>query len=459
MFCHKCGNKSIEGSAFCQKCGERLIVDSTAQQDSTPQVVDIPVPVNEQPKPAEPSSHQMPAAPTIATPVVEQESTHEIKKKTSSKKIIGIAAILGVIIVTVIIAIIASAGGGVDHIATVREHRPFAANQGINATYGAVFDRFITTPEWGEIRLDNAAEVDIRGNLRGSGEPITIVIRVVPNENDPTRAVISPLSVFLDGERTSAPDEAAEFLLFMFDAYDRGLDRLPFDELFAAAGTELIGRWNIENHTADGELWAFNTLVEFFEDGAGLELWHGIPYNFIWVLDGQSLTLIYDEFVLVYRIEVSGERLYLNGEAGERIAFTRDEPQMGAQPAPPAQGTATHRDAYYWIGFEEDVASAYRPTIVLFQDSDEFAFLVNAYARMAYVFGTYTEYSDRIHFRVLNNGDLWGSVWAEVSEFTLEFTGPGAAVYIGEAIGMTYEGAVFGLSSRIPESIEHHPPH
>jgi len=32
MFCHKCGNKSLEDAAFCQKCGEKLVVEDTPQQ-------------------------------------------------------------------------------------------------------------------------------------------------------------------------------------------------------------------------------------------------------------------------------------------------------------------------------------------------------------------------------------------------------------------------------------------
>lgn len=36
MFCHKCGHRSPEGSAFCQKCGAKLITDDTPQAVSAP---------------------------------------------------------------------------------------------------------------------------------------------------------------------------------------------------------------------------------------------------------------------------------------------------------------------------------------------------------------------------------------------------------------------------------------
>ena len=35
MFCHKCGDKSTEGSTFCPKCGAKLIVDDTSNQATT----------------------------------------------------------------------------------------------------------------------------------------------------------------------------------------------------------------------------------------------------------------------------------------------------------------------------------------------------------------------------------------------------------------------------------------
>ena len=45
MFCHKCGSKSMEGSAFCQKCGEKLIMDESSPQASVaPVTVHAPEP-------------------------------------------------------------------------------------------------------------------------------------------------------------------------------------------------------------------------------------------------------------------------------------------------------------------------------------------------------------------------------------------------------------------------------
>ena len=54
MFCHKCGNKSIEGAGFCFKCGTRLVAgDSVQQTPSEPIVVHVahkPAPSNTQPE-------------------------------------------------------------------------------------------------------------------------------------------------------------------------------------------------------------------------------------------------------------------------------------------------------------------------------------------------------------------------------------------------------------------------
>jgi len=91
MFCHKCGDKSLEGSAFCQKCGVQLIVNTTAPQGS-----DAPVSA---------------VAPDFATPA-SQQKTNEPKKKKSKKLYFGIAGIAVVAIIAIAIAALGGNGGG-----------------------------------------------------------------------------------------------------------------------------------------------------------------------------------------------------------------------------------------------------------------------------------------------------------------------------------------------------------
>jgi len=146
----------------------------------------------------------------------------EATKKKSKKKLFIIGGVALAVIIAVI-AIIAS-GGGIDHEGTVRMHRPLSSH-GINATYGQVFSRFITSPNWSVDRdaqgtARDGADVTVSGNLSGSGVPISVVIRVTPTGND--MVDIDIRQVTLDGERSQNVREAEEFMLFMFDSFDHG---------------------------------------------------------------------------------------------------------------------------------------------------------------------------------------------------------------------------------------------
>jgi hypothetical protein len=80
MFCHKCGNKSLEDAGFCQKCGEKLIKDEAAQQ--TPAVSVVPV-----------------ASKPIESPskVTVEPASPQPKKKMPTKLLFGLAGIAVVV--------------------------------------------------------------------------------------------------------------------------------------------------------------------------------------------------------------------------------------------------------------------------------------------------------------------------------------------------------------------------
>lgn len=230
MFCHKCGTQIADGSVFCQKCGAKQIGDNMKQQAVAP-------------APAEPiqQTQQQSQAVTLNTP----------KKKKSGKMLIGLGAAVIVIIVAIFIAL--NWNGKTDYVATVGAHTPFAASQGLPYTYEDVFDKYINAPVWEAIHeSDNVVYVEISGDIKETDHEVYIKIKTAPNPDDPDGILISPESVTLDGENLPTQNDAVEFLLAMFWAYDDGYDDLS---ALLSSPIDMPAEQELSNELSEDDKW------------------------------------------------------------------------------------------------------------------------------------------------------------------------------------------------------------
>jgi len=279
VFCHKCGSKTSESADFCHKCGTKVLqlTEDTEQkvyvEPIQNQASDITAltsaPVVTEESGVAGNVQQVPSSNT-STPAVVGGILRKVTKYgrvlafvsaillllnmllnlpinpiifgvgmavgsilsvLNSKRPLRISKIieLAAVVLFLVVVIVVNWSGSIDYIATVGGHVPFTP-QGFSTTYATVLNRYISSPEWSVRSSGDSSFVDISGTLSGSGETIHIAIEVSPNENDPDRVSIRPQSVIFDGEESPTQNDAVEFLIFMFDAYDRGLEYLPFDE-------------------------------------------------------------------------------------------------------------------------------------------------------------------------------------------------------------------------------------
>ena len=204
MFCYKCGSELPDEAEFCHKCGAKLKSDDMKQQT---------------------------VASTSAEPIkqMQQQSQAVVVKspkiKKSGKLLLGLGAAVIAIIAAIMVAL--NWNGKIDYVASVGAHTPFAASQGLPYTYEAVFDRYINDPVWEVVPgSDDVVYVEISGDIKETEHELYIKIKTAPNPDDPEGILISPESVTLDGEKSPSQNDAVEFLLAMFFAYDEGYDDL-----------------------------------------------------------------------------------------------------------------------------------------------------------------------------------------------------------------------------------------
>ena len=229
MFCYKCGSELPDGAKFCHKCGAKLTGDDMKQQ----------------------AAASVPAEPIQQTQQLQASTVNMPKKKKSGKLAIGLGAVVIVIIVAVIIAL--NWNGKTDYIATVGAHTPFATSQGLPYTYEDVFDRYINAPVWEAIHeSDNVVYVEISGDIKETDHEVYIKIKTAPNPDNPDGILISPESVTLDGENLPTQNDAVEFLLAMFLAYDDGYDDLS---ALLSSPIDMPAEQELSNELSEDDKW------------------------------------------------------------------------------------------------------------------------------------------------------------------------------------------------------------
>lgn len=323
MFCPKCGTQALDGATFCQKCGAKLIVGDTEQQA----VASTPVRQTQPPTP-------------LDTP----------KKKKSKKLPIIIGAVALAIVAVIVIAM--NWNGKIDYEATVRAHQPFVS-QGTSLTYGEVLDKYISSPDWKVRHSGDVSYVDISGKAKGTDNELLVTIKVTPDEKDPDIASIAPESVTVDNEKSPTQNDAVEFLLAMFLAYDRGDDDLsyllsddtankvlykgvPVDQLLGASPDDFISIFGEPDTTNYGgeELIYGNVTIYIDMWSAGTPYLCGIYSGALddFTYNGQPLSddydkltqilgrepdearVDYDAYCMTYRWDYMGSTAYLTVE-------------------------------------------------------------------------------------------------------------------------------------------------
>jgi hypothetical protein len=222
MFCHKCGNKSIEGSAFCQKCGEKLIMDESSPQASVaPVTVHAPEPTI---TPTEETAWEPQQAPTNQSATSDKAGggLHSVAKfgrvllvlsllllflssflnLSISPIILVVGVLIGIILsalnrplgiskiwqlavggfVLVVIIAWASSGGNDRYVKMVKGGTLDGYPQ---KTVGRAFDDFLNNPKW-ESGLSEEGErfVNVKGGILYLDEKANIVVQFIIDKDN-----------------------------------------------------------------------------------------------------------------------------------------------------------------------------------------------------------------------------------------------------------------------------------
>ena len=294
MFCPKCGMKAADGGVFCQKCGARLVADEAGQSDSVTAL----------------SGQEYTKAPD-----------HTVNVPEKMKK--GKTLILLGMLVLAVLAIAAASGISeeeIDYVATVKGHKPLEEAQGLDITYGAVFDQYMNKPDWKVRESGDIHYVDINGADRGTGNEFAVTFKVSPDPDDDSMSLIEPESVVYNGEKFSTKDDATDFLVSLFCAYngDKGKSDMKSEE------------------TAPSETSATEKTEQDAGDTADQLLYNGIPVDTIMEMKAEDVIAAFgepdDETVSEDFIQIlskNGKRLVIvaNFDSAGYVSYFAGDPE------------------------------------------------------------------------------------------------------------------------------------
>ena len=260
MFCNRCGNRLPEDAVFCDMCGNKVSFAGAEPQQpeageaASPRPGGVPAPPqsdmavpttplypydqapsqipqqaplqtpSQMPQPPYYPVSPEPAASSLPAQGYAQPSGGAKKgKKRGLLPVVIIGAVALIAAAAVFIVFMMNRRDNTDYIATVSKHQPFV-REGFSTDFGTVFDEYIRGADYEVRKESDAVYVDVTGTLKGTGEKIEITIEASAD------ARVTPRSVRIDGVRTGTRNEAVEFLLLMFDAYDRGLNTIDIGD-------------------------------------------------------------------------------------------------------------------------------------------------------------------------------------------------------------------------------------
>lgn len=264
MFCPKCGMKSVDGGVFCQKCGARLVIDEVRQSDSSVTL----------------SRHEYTKAP---------DNTVDVPKKGKKGKTL---ILLGMVVLAVLAIVIASGmSEEVDYVATVKGYKPLEGTQGLEITCGDVFDQYMNKPDWEVRESGDIHYVDINGVVKDTGYDLAVTFKVSPDPDDDSMSLIEPESVVYNGEKFSTKDDAADFLVSLFSAYNE-------DKVLSDMKSE---------ETALSETSATEKTEQDADDTADQLLYNGIPVDTIMEMKAEDVIAAFgepDEYSTEYFVQI-----------------------------------------------------------------------------------------------------------------------------------------------------------
>lgn len=264
MFCPKCGMKSIDGGVFCQKCGARLVIDEARQSDSA-------------------------AALSRQEYIKVPNNTVNVPKKGKKGKIL---ILLGMVVLAVLAIVIASGmSEEVDYVAAVKGSKPLEETQGLEITCGDVFEQYMNKPDWEVRESGDIHYVDINGVVKDTGYDLAVTFKVSPDPDDDSMLLIEPESVVYNGEKLSTKDDAADFLVSLFSAYNE-------DKVLSDMKSE---------ETAPSDTSATEKTELDAGDTADQLLYNGIPVDTIMEMKAEDIIAAFgepDEYSTEYFVQI-----------------------------------------------------------------------------------------------------------------------------------------------------------
>ena len=354
MFCHKCGDQSLEGAEFCSKCGSKLIVDEAA-----PQMPDTPVPAAV-PAPAEsPPQAAVAPAPIVPPPQEPMPHTEHTQSSTSKKKkpkklfiIVGAALVATIIIAVALLSGNGGSGGGQRDLFQIASSVSPMTEFGFDATYGDLFGWLMSNRRTNLDQQGDVAYLTFSGNVTGGDYPVSIVLRMTGLSQNTPNQRLEPHAMTLNAIAIPDFNNPEGALMDLFWAHQNRGDYRTFMDFanwdneygmgtfsaFVGGGTPLTqqqapaqqqaptGNLSPLEQQLVGGVWVGDDWggvgYEFFPDGTGVLVDSGPAdrtTEFEWWIEGATLhideELGWTSAIKLYEIEIIGDRMYLSYHA------------------------------------------------------------------------------------------------------------------------------------------------
>lgn len=237
--CVSCGAILEEEAAFCDECGVRQPSQQNIGQDSKIFQIEGESKVN-----------------NVETSTVLFTDAHVTKtghtEQRNKKKSFKLPVIIGVVVFLAILAALGSPRAEdtddpvvaesdrvgsksreslvidnddlayVDVLETVKTYALFGSNYAFSATCGNVFDKYISSAEWGVSESGDTGYVNISGTIKGTAKKVRIVFGVMADPDEAGHASVMPISAQIGDAELGSEEDIVDFLYFMFEAYEEG---------------------------------------------------------------------------------------------------------------------------------------------------------------------------------------------------------------------------------------------
>ena len=256
MYCHKCWDKSPEGSAFCIKCGVKLIssdekhnIDVESKNATISQVTEdlktvsvVPTIQTNTQKTITPVQQKRPVTP--------QHRGAGNRRTTPAKSNKHIFSIVGIIIIAtfavIATTIFISYRNDSPNLVRMALATSPLAEAGLDATYGELFSWLMNNRSTNFEQQGDVAYLTFSGNTTGSDYPVSIVLRIVGLSPEAPNPRLEPYSMMLNGLTVPNFNNPRGILMDLFGAHQNRNDYRTFIDFI---------RWDNER--------GFGTFIDF----------------------------------------------------------------------------------------------------------------------------------------------------------------------------------------------------